>query len=192
MIISKITYFEQSGNSNIDDVIKISLKAAKELKIKKIVVFSARMASVLKVKNTFSDDFDLIIATYSSGRKFLISKDDESEEEIVIPEVATQTAKNIILNQGMKYVQGGLPFEPILSCTGDNSTEMIVSTFELISNGLTLCINGAIMAYENGYVKEGEQIISFCGDTSIVVCPTAKRDLFNGNFKIQRILCKPI
>jgi hypothetical protein len=59
------------------------------------------MASVLKVKNTFSDDFDLIIATYSSGRKFLISKDDESEEEIVIPEVATQTAKNIILNQGM-------------------------------------------------------------------------------------------
>jgi hypothetical protein len=150
------------------------------------------MASVLKVKNTFSDDFDLIIATYSSGRKFLISKDDESEEEIVIPEVATQTAKNIILNQGMKYVQGGLPFEPILSCTGDNSTEMIVSTFELISNGLTLCINGAIMAYENGYVKEGEQIISFCGDTSIVVCPTAKRDLFNGNFKIQRILCKPI
>jgi len=193
MINSKITYFEESGNANIDDVIKISVEAAKELNIKKIAVFSARMSSVLKIKEaTAGTDIDVIVTTYANGRKFLISKDDISEKEVVIPEVATKETKRDILNEGMKYVQGGVPFEPILSCTGDNSTEMIVSTFELISNGLTLCVNAAIMAFENGYVDEDEQIIAFSGDTSIVVKPTAKRDIYTGNFKIQRILCKPI
>ena len=188
----KISYFEQIGNINVDEVIKNSISVANELGIKKIVAFSATKSSVLKLKNAIGDlDIQLIVATYSCNRIF--SKIDENgKQQSFVIELGSLEAKQELANQGIPLIQGGIPLEPILSSTGDNATEMIVSSLNLISQGLTLCVNGAIMACENGYADENEQIISMSGDTSIVCRTSYKRNLFRDTFKIERILCKPL
>jgi hypothetical protein len=192
MINYNVSYFEKAGNHNIDDVIDISVNAAKELGIKKIAIFSARMSSVLKLKQEVADaGIEIIVTTYAYGRKFKIKNNDSGYDEIT-PEVATKELKEIILKEGMHYIQGGVPLEPIISNTGDNSMEMIITSLELFSTGMTLCVNASIMAYENGYIEDGENIIAISGDTAIVAKPSNKRDFLCGDFKIHRILCKPL
>ena len=132
------------------------------------------------------------IATYPFGREFVKINKETEETEVIIPDITTSDAKEKILELGMNYIQGGLPFEPIRSCTGDNSTEMIVSTFDIISKGLVHCVSAAIMAKENGYLADDEKIIAMAGDTAILVTPTIRRDIFGGKFRIHKILCKPL
>lgn len=185
-----ITYFDEPGNKNIDDVIKLSVQAAIKLGIKKIAIFAASMLSIYKIKDAINDmDIEVIVTTYGHGRKFRINSE---IEEYVIPEVSKKEIKTEIIDLGFTYIQGGLPFENILSSTGDNSAEMIVSALNLISKGLSLCISAAVMSYENGYIDEEEKIIAISGDTSVVVTPSSKRDLFNDKFRIHQIICKPI
>lgn len=189
-----ITYFENEGNSNFDCVISVVEEYLKTLNnAQKIVVFAGKMDSVLKLHNTLNTyDVSITVATYPFGREFTKYNKENEEPEIIIPDVTTLESKAKILELGMNYIQGGLPFEPIRSCTGDNSTEMIVSTLDLISRGLVHCISAAVMAKENGYVEENEKIIALSGDTAIIVTPTIRRDLFSGDFKIHKILCKPL
>lgn len=186
---SKIVYFNQPGNSNLDSVIDLVIEKIKNENIRNVVIFAARMNSVRKFYNLTKDlDINIIIATYAATKTF--KNFTEEKEYSIVPEVATSKCKTEIENLGMKYVQGCLPLEPILSCTGDNSMEMILSTLGLLSNGLPHCINAAIMAYENGYVPQ-EKIISFSGDTAIIATPSLRTDLFNDQFKIHEIICKP-
>jgi hypothetical protein len=193
MIEYNTVYFEKEGNENINDVLNIAIEATKILNISKLVIFSARTSSVFKLKEKLRNsnaNIDIIVATFPYGKKYKVKKADEIVFDI--PEAATREGKNEILEAGCKYIQGGIPLEPIKSCTGDNSTEMIVSTLSLLSKGLCLCVNAAIMAVENGYIGENESVISISGDTAIVVKPTIKNEIFSGDFKIERILCKPL
>lgn len=192
MIEDKIIYFEKEGNKNFPEVIEAVYDYIERDKaIKNVVVFAGRLKSVLNLKERLSQyDVKITVATYASGRKFV--RVNGEKEEYIIPEVTMPEAKEKILEASMNYIQGGLPFEPILSCTGDNATEMIISSYETISKGLTQCVSAAIMAFENGYVVENEKIIAMNGDTAIVVTPTIRREMFCGNFKIHKIICKPI
>lgn len=192
MYKDEIVYFEKEGNCNFPDVINaVSDYIEKNNLIKNVVVFAGRTNSALKLKQNLSDyNVDITVVTYAVGRKFI--KKENGNEEFIIPQIATQESKNIILQAGMNYIQGGLPFEPILSCTGDNATEMIISSLGIISKGLVQCISAAIMAFENGHIEENEKIIALSGDTAILVTPTIKRDLFSGNFRIHKIICKPL
>ena len=192
MIESKISYFEKKGNINFNEVIKISVEAAIEKSINKIVVFAARVGSVNDLIGMVEGKkIEIIVASYANGRVFYSGSSNEEERHEVVPEVATEAVRKEFFERGIKYVQGGMPLEPIVSCTGDNSTEMIISTLNIISEGLVHCINGAVMACENGFINDNEKIISISGDTAVVVTPTIKRDMFSKNFRIHNILCKP-
>lgn len=192
MIEDKIIYFEKEGNKNFPEVIEaVNDYIGRDKSIKNVVVFAGRLNSVLNLQEKLSQyDVKITVTTYAAGRKFTRIKNER--EEHIIPEVTMPEAKRKILQENMNYIQGGLPFEPILSCTGDNGTEMIISSYETISKGLTQCVSAAIMAFENGYVEEDEKIIALSGDTAILVTPTIRREMFCGNFKIHKIICKPI
>lgn len=192
MIEDKIIYFEKEGNGNFPGVIEAVYDYIERDKtIKNVVVFAGRLKSVFNLQERLSSyRVKITVATYASGRKF--ERVNDEKEEYIVPEVTKPEAKKKILEANMNYIQGGLPFEPILSCTGDNATEMIISSYGTISKGLTQCVSAAIMAFENGYVGEKEKIIAMSGDTAIVVTPTIRREMFCGNFKIHKIICKPI
>lgn len=193
MISDTITYFQTPGNHNFDDVITIIKDYLSEnSSVKNVVVFAGRTASVFKLHHSLSEyAVSISVATYAFNRKFPQPDASENEERYIIPDVTTRSARDEIIESGMNYLQGGLPFEPILSCTGDNATEMIVSAYETISKGLPLCISAAVMAFENGILEENEKVLACTGDTAVLVTPTIRRELFCGGFKIHRILCMP-
>lgn len=196
MMKDNITYFENAGNTNFDAVIStVSEYLQTDESIKNIVIFAGKKASVISLYDKLFDykhPIKISVATYSYGREFKSTNNETGEIDTIIPDVTTSEAKTQILELGMNYIQGGLPFEPIRSCTGDNATEMIISTFDLISKGLVHCVSAAIMAKENGYIEDNEKVIALSGDTAIVVTPTIRRNIFDGGFKIHKILCKPI
>lgn len=193
MNTESISYFEKNGNSNfpaVVDVVKNYLQ--KDTTIKNVVVFAGNLDSVILLHDKLKENnVSLTVATYAYGREFFKSSSEGAEPEVILPEVASRESKKKIIELGINYVQGGLPFEPIRSCTGDNSLEMIVSTFDIISKGLVHCVSASIMAKENGYLEDDEKIIAISGDTAIVVTPSLRRDLFDGKFRIHKILCKP-
>lgn len=193
MNMERVRYFEKGGNANfpmVVDVVKNYLDNDSEIKC--VAVFAGNLDSVLLLHEKLSEnDITIAVATYAYGREFYKTSSEDGEPEIILPEVAKRDAKKLILELGMTYIQGGLPFEAIRSCTGDNSLEMIVSTFETISKGLVHCVSAAIMARENGCVEDGEKLIAVSGDTAIVVTPSLRRDLFDEKFRIHKILCKP-
>lgn len=193
MNTESISYFESVGNKNFPEVVSVICNYLQNNSdIKNIAVFAANMKSVLLLHEKLKEyNVSITVATYGYGREFYKASENEDEPEVIIPEVTKREAKKQILELGMNYVQGGLPFEPIRSCTGDNSLEMIVSAFDLISKGLSQCISASIMAKENGYIEDGEKMIAISGDTAIVVTPSLRRDLFDDKFKIHKILCKP-
>lgn len=189
-----ITYFEQEGNRNFDSVIAIVEEYLQSNhSVKNISVFAGKMNSVIKLHSALEKyNVNITVTTYPFGREFTKMNSNADEPEIIIPDVTTTDARKQILALGMNYVQGGLPFEPIRSCTGDHSTEMIISSFNMIAKGLIHCISSAIMVKENGYLADSEKIVAIAGDTAIVATPTIRRDIFNGKFKIHKILCKPL
>ena len=122
MINDNIIYFEKEGNINFPNVIKaVADYIKKDNSVKNIVVFAGNLHSVFALKDSLEPfNVTLTVATYANGRKFRKRNDDENK--FITPEVASFEAKEKILESGMNYIQGGLPFEPILSCTGDNAT----------------------------------------------------------------------
>lgn len=193
MNMENISYFDKGGNTNfpiVVDVVKKYLQTDSE--IKNVAVFAGNMDSVLLLYENLKEcNVSITVATYAYGREFYKASSNQEKPEVILPEVAKKDAKKRIVELGMNYIQGGLPFEPIRSCTGDNSLEMIVSTFETISKGLVHCVSAAIMTKENGYLEADERMIAISGDTAIVVTPTLRRDLFDEKFRIHKILCKP-
>lgn len=185
---SKTVYFNEQGNVNTEKVIDLVIKTAKKNNINQVVMFAGRMKSIsLFLEKAKDSEIELIVATYANGRTFSVIDKETDEEHLIESEVSTKEIRSELEKMGVKYVQGLEPLQPILSYTGDNSMEMIVSTLKMISNSLPLCVNAAIMAYENGFVDG--KIIAFSGDTAIITTPTFKKDLFD--FKIHEILCKP-
>lgn len=193
MNTENISYFEKGGNSNFPAVVEIVKSYLQtDTEIKKVTVFAGNLDSVLLLHEKLKkSNVSITVATYAYRREFYKASSEKEEPEIIFPEVAKKEAKEKIIEMGMNYIQGGLPFEPIRSCTGDNSLEMIVSTFETISKGLVHCVSASIMARESGCSEDGEKIIAISGDTAIVVTPSLRRDLFDDKFRIHKILCKP-
>lgn len=187
-----IYYFEKESNVNFKEVANIVKEyVANHSNVKNITIFAANMESVVLLHDILSEqDVTITVATYGYGREFTIPSDND-QDKTIIPEVTTKESKSKIIDLGMNYVQGGLPFEPIRSCTGDNAIEMIVSTLGMISKGLVHCVSAAIMAKENGYLEDDEKIIALSGDTAVVITPCLRRDLFSNKFRIHEILCKP-
>lgn len=193
MNTENISYFEKDGNANfpvVVDIVKDYLRTDTE--IRNVAVFAGNLDSVLLLHEKLKEcNVSITVATYAYGREFYKSSAKDEDPEVILPEAAKKESRKQIIELGMNYVQGGLPFEPIRSCTGDNSLEMIVSAFETISKGLVHCVSASVMARENGCLEDGERMIAISGDTAIVVTPSLRRDLFDDKFRIHKILCKP-
>ena len=124
---------------------------------------------------------------------FIVKRGDDSAEEM-IPETSQPEVKKELANIGVELVQGVMPFEEIiLPGVSDLKTQVILRTLELISQGLPLCVQAALMACDSGCAELGEKIIVMSADTAIVIKATHKKWLFHPKkgIDINEILCKP-
>ena len=191
---SKITYFEEPGGRNTDDVLRIAEKRAEELGIKTIVIASNTGATAVKAVNVFK------------GRKVINVTHSVGFREDNVTEFKEENRAGIENNGGhvltATHVFGGLSRAMRQSeIPGCGQTYVVgdiaATTLKCFGQGMKVTLEIAAMAADAGLVRTDEEIISIAGtgkmgggsDTAVVLQPAHAHNLFDT--KIKEILCKP-
>lgn len=188
-------YFSSMGRDNVSETIKIVKKRCEAGDIKKVLIFAATKESVINLANVLKDsDCKVCAVTFPYEYSFFIRKEDEEHPEEVIPETSQDGIREAFAEVGVELIQGVMPFEEIvLPGVSELKIQVLIRTLELISRGLPLCVQAAVMACDSGCVKLGEKIIVMTADTAVVMTATQKRWIFHPKkgIDIHEILCKP-
>jgi uncharacterized protein len=190
----EITYFKETGKINTDDTIKLSIARAKELNIKKILVFTADGIAPLNMVNYLQgSDIKIYAVSFPNQLPFYRKEEDQVIE--FFAKTSEEDVKKKLEENNITLIQGVMPFEEIvIPGAPDSRGTIIKETLSLISGGLNLCIQAVIMATDSGHVLPGEDVISMSADTSIIVNGVNSRYLFHPlkGLQIKEIICKPL
>ena len=191
-----IFYFDTCGEINTQKALELSLKRARELNIKKIVVASETGLSAIQAAEIFDKNIELIVVTSAAGTK--IEGTAIGDQNIGIPNLEI---KKRLENQGITIIRAtdplyniGAQLEHQGTPTLGTYTRMIL---RMISSGTAVCIGVAMMATDNGILKDGEEVISIAGswiglDTAIVLRTSNSTNMFKkGSVQVHEIICKP-
>jgi len=192
-----IFYFDVCGEVNTQKTLELGVKRAQELGVKKLIVASETGLSALKaveaLKNT---SIALVVVTSAAGTK--IEKTAIGDLQIGIPDKAIwdKLEKN-----GAQIIRAADPLYNVgaaLEHMGTLTLATIVRLcLKIVSSGTSVCISEALMATDNGLVKEGEEVVAVAGswvglDTALVVRATNSASfLKKGAFVIKEVICKP-
>ncbi len=189
-IKTDITYFKKEGRMNIDDTFNLVKRRALKLNIKKIFVFSANGESVLEIAKLCSDcELNIYAVTFPYKQKFY-----KNNEEVIETGIVNDDIKKMLQELDVKIIQGVMPFQDIIIPDAkDVKLSTIINTLSLFGGGMQLCIEAVIMAFEEGVIEEGEEVISCSADTAIVASGSFKRLMFSPfeGMEIKEIICKP-
>jgi hypothetical protein len=192
-----IFYFDVSGQINTEKTLKLAIQRAKELNIKKLVVASETGLSALKAADMLRDSgINLIVVTSSAGTKI---------ENTIIGNLRIGVPDKKIWNQleknGAKIVRATDPLYNIGAALEQKGiptlATLIRSCLKMISSGTSVCVTAALMATDNGVLKEGGEVVVVAGswiglDTALVVRATNSVNLLKtGAMQIREIICKP-
>lgn len=191
--ITSITYFLQEGRENLPECLKIAFQVAKKQHIEKIVMFTARGDGILLALNTLCaldeyKDIKLVAVTFPQARMFT------ADGKPLIVKISDE-AEAAMKQHNIPIVRAHLPFDPIAPRFKDRGVlaqdlSLVESALNILGGGMSLCVQGVILACDSGAIEYGEHVISMTADTAILVqaSPTARmlREL-----TIREILCKP-
>jgi len=192
-----VFYFDVCGEVNTEKALELAVMRARELGVKKLIVASETGLSALKaveaLKNT---GIDLVVVTSAAGTQ--VEKTAIGDLKTGIPDKAIWDK---LEKSGARIVRVTDPFYNIgaaLEHTGTPTLATIIRLcLRMISSGTAVCISTALMATDNGLVKEGEEVVAVAGswiglDTALVVRAANSVDFFKrGAAQIREIICKP-
>jgi len=179
-------YFEKPGKQFTDKTIEIALEAAKQRGIKHIVFASHTGFTARKLMNL--DDFNVVCVTGVNGarEKGKNEMTKEVAQELLDGGVKLVTASHVLsgVERGISTKTGGM-----------YPAEIIAFTLRMLSQGVKVCVEIAIMALDADTVPYGEKVIAIGGtgagaDTAAVITPSHASSVFET--KIHEILCKPL
>lgn len=189
-----ITYFEEPGSINTDEVLNIVEKRAQILGINTIVIASNTGNTGVKAVKVFKGR-KVISVTHSVGfreenkNEFL----EKNRSPIIDAGGHVLTATHVFggINRAMR--QGEITGSSQTYVTGDIAAAML----KCFCQGMKVVVEIASMAADAGLVRTDEEIISIAGtgrlgggcDTALVLQPAHAQNLFQT--KIKEILCKP-
>jgi len=186
MTTKQITYFEKAGKENTDKTLELAVEYAKANNIKTIVLSTSTGETALKLRE-LDKDINVIAVTYSEAVAY--------KDKLELFENNRET-----LNQNnIKILKATHAFSGIDKCLfkkfGTTSTHVIISeTLKLISEGTKVAVECALMAADNGIIKQKQQILALGGtsrgvDTCLLVEPSTTSNFFE--FGILEIICMP-
>lgn len=192
-----IFYFDVCGQINTEKTLELAIRRMHELNLKKLVVASETGLSALKASQKLQDSgIDLIVVTSAAGTK--IEKTIISDLRIGIPD------KNIwdqLEKSGAKIVRATDPLYNIGAALEHNGVPtlatLIRTCLRMISSGTAVCVTVTLMATDNGFLKEGEEVVAVAGswiglDTALVVRATNSVNLLKPSaLQVKEIVCKP-
>ena len=182
----KTVYFENSGDENTEETLRIARQRAEELGINTILVASTRGGTAVKAVEALKG-FRVICVSHSAG--FLdpgVQKFTEENQRTVESKggvVLTTTHAFAGLSRAMRD-----KFETHV--LGD----IIANTLRIFGQGMKVACEIALMAADSGLVCIDEDVISIAGtssgaDTAIVLIPVYTHQFFD--LKVKEVLCKP-
>jgi len=187
--VREMVSFERAGRKNTIDTLEAAFDSALKSKITRMVVASTYGDTALKAVGLMEerkiDWCRLIVVTHNYGFK--------GEPGV---EMTEQTRK-ILLEKGAVVYTGTMPFRnigtAIRETMGYSQQDLIANTLRLLGQGVKVCVEIALMAFDAGLVDNGE-IITVAGtgrgaDTACIIRPAPSNRLFN--LKIRQIVAKP-
>lgn len=192
---TKIVYFEKPGVVNTDTTLALARQRAQERGIKTILVASTTGFTAVKAVAALKG-FRVVIVTHSYGLR---------QANV---QSFTEENRKIVESQGARIHTATLAFGGIsramrqseIPQTGGGTYvvgDLIASTLRVISQGMKVSCEIAVMAADGGLVRTDEEVIAIAGtgdfgrgaDTAIVVQPANAHRFFE--LRVKEIICKP-
>jgi hypothetical protein len=185
-IEKKILYFDDVGEKNTDETLKVAKTRAEELGIKDIVVASTRGMTGVKAVKVF-EGYNVVIVTHSTGFR------EPGKQELLAEH------REKIIAGGGKILTTGHAFAGIDRAVRRafdtvGSAEIIAQTFRVFGQGMKVVTECAAMAADAGLLPMDVDVISIGGsgrgaDTAVVLKPSHIQDIFS--MYVREIIAKP-
>jgi len=182
----KMVYFENPGEENTDEVLRIARERAEEMGIKTIVIASVTGKTAVKATEALKG-LRVVIVTHCTGH--VAPNKQEFSEEI---RTAVESKGGMVLT--VTPVFGGLSTAMRKKFKTHALGDIVSSTLRIFGDGMKEAIEIVVTAADAGLVRTDEPVISIGGtdggaDTAIVCQPINAIDFWD--FKVGEILCKP-
>ncbi|MDR0912419.1 MAG: hypothetical protein LBM96_07465 [Methanobrevibacter sp.] len=190
-----ITYFENPGEENTDELIKLVIDRLNYSKIKYIAVASVTGKSILKLikelENSYEGnlkDLKIINVSHHAGFK----KDNELE---IDDETRLKLEKKGIITYVGSHALSGVGRGISNKFGGVTPVEIIAATLRMFSQGIKVCGEISIMLADSGLIPVGENIIAIGGtgkgfDTATILTPANMTKVFD--MKFHEIIAIPL
>lgn len=181
-----VTYFEQRGRVNTQDVFAVVKRRAEELGIKEIVIPSTAGPTGSRAVDAFPG-FQVIVVTHSSG--FM----EPGRLEIPAATVAELREKGARVLTAT-HAFGGVGRSVRKKFGTWEVEELIAQTLKCLGDGIKVAVEVCLMATDAGLISPQREVIS-CGgtghglDSALVLKPTHAQHFFD--LEILEIVCKP-
>jgi len=195
--LKNIFYLNVCGQINTEKTLKLAIKRANELNIKKLIVASETGLSALKaVEMLRGSGINLLVVTSAAGTKV---------ENTVIGDLRIGIPDKEIWNQlerdGAKIVRATDPLYNVGAALEHRGVPTLATLVRMclrtISSGTAVCVTVVLMATDNGVLSEGEEVVAVAGswvglDTALIVRAANSVNLLKeGALQIKEIICKP-
>ena len=195
--LKNVFYFDVCGQINTETTLKLAIQRARDLGIKKLVVASETGSSALKAVEMLGDSgISLIVVTSAAGTKI---------EDTVIGDLKIGIPDKKIWRRleraGAKIVRATDPLYNVGAALEHKGLPTLATLIRLclrmVSSGTAVCVTAALMAADNGFLKDGEEVVAVAGswvglDTAVVVRAANSVSFFKrGAVQIREIICKP-
>jgi hypothetical protein len=187
MAIERSTgYFEQHGEANTDETLRLAAQRAQELGIRSVVVASYTGATGAKAVEVFAGCTVIVVGgTYGFEEPNQVGMQEENRRRI-------EEGGGKVLFAGHSF---GMIGRAVRKKMGAIQVEEIVAyVLRLFGQGVKVSCEVSCMAADAGLVRAGEECIAIGGsesgaDTAIVIKASNTHTFFDAH--ICEIICKP-
>ena len=182
----KTVYFENPGEENTEETLRIVKQRADELGIKTVLIASTRGVTAVKAMEVFKG-LRVIAVSHEVGLHEPNTLEFTEENRKVFESkggiILTTTHAFAGLSRAMR-----IKFKTYV--IGD----IVADTLRIFGQGMKVVCEIAMMAADSGLVRTDEDVISVGGrsrgaDTAVVLAPVNSQHFFD--LKVKEILCKP-
>jgi len=175
----KIVYFEEKGEKNTEETLKLAKERALELGVKHVVVASTSGKTGRRAVEVFSGTgINVVVVTHQAG--YMKENRLEMEEE-----------NRKFIEKNAKLVIGSDLFTRVPKLAmhaGFSPLNLIADTLRLFSQGMKVCVEIAVMAADAGAIPVNEEIVAIAGtakgsDTAVVLKPANVHRFFDIDIK---------
>jgi len=182
----KTVYFENPGEENTDEVLRVARQRAEELGIKTILVASTRGDVAVKAVEALKG-FRVILVSHSTGFGEPNSQRFTEENRKIV-----ESKGGVVLTatHALAGVSRALRNKLNTVAIGD----IIAETLRIFGQGTKVACEISTMAADSGLVRTDEDVITIAGsargaDTALVLTPVTSQNFFD--LRVKEILCKP-